>query len=364
MSDHASQLTNVVPLQLDDKPVLFISHRHEDHAIADVLRRFIAARTGGRVRVFQSSSSNTIGPRQGRNLNDELLQALWHTSVVVLIYTTRNEDWSYCMWECGVAQQPQPSSLKTVVFQCADQFPIVFAEQVRVGVRNEQNIEKFVTSLLTDPEYFPKLGRAVTDFIAGTEPVQEAARELYHALRDVLPDPDGAVDEWPPYPQLTMELTDKQMERIREADGSAEQRLAVVRQILVEEALVTGGDGQVGRIFSARGFPRNPSTPGIPMHSLVSSWKANSPTPLSRWVDGICSQVIAAAHDQFPVPRWELMRGTDRTDLTWYSPMLRYIKKFPRRKSTEIDVVFCKFELDNDKQPKIQVPELNQDLGI
>jgi hypothetical protein len=356
LSDHAHP-ANVIPLHLDDKPVLFISHRHDDRVIADVLRRFIDARTGGRVRIFQSSSPDATGPRQGQNLTQELRHALWLASVVILIYTTRDEDWSYCMWECGVAQLPDTPSTKTVVFQCADQFPMVFVDQVRVGVRNEQDIEKFVTALLTERDYFPKLGRAVTDFAAGTEPVQEAGHELYRALQDVLPDSGSVGEEWPPYPQLTIELSDKQLERICAAQGSLEERIAVVRQVVVEEALVTGGDGQVGRIFSARGFPRNPSMPGIPMRGLVANWTTSSPTPSSRWIDAICSQILAAVHDQFPAPRWELMRGTDQTDWTWYSPMLRYIKKFPRRKATEVDIVFCKFELDNDKHPKIRVPD-------
>jgi hypothetical protein len=355
MSNQGSQPANVIPLQADDKPVLFISHRHDDCAIADVLRRFIEARTGGRVRVFQSSSAGAKGPKQGENLSEELRQALWHASVVVLIYTTRDQDWSYCMWECGVAQLPEPSS--TVVFQCADQFPRVFADQVRVGVRNEQDIERFVNDLLTEPAYFPQLGRAATDFDAGTESVQEAAHELYRALQDVLPAPDGVGEEWPLYPQLTMELSDEQMERISEVEGSEEHRLGVVRKVVVEEALVTGGDGQVGRIFSARGFPRNASMPGMPMRALISSWEANSPTPASQWVDGMCSQLIAAAHDQFPIPRWELMRGADRNDWTWYGPIVRYIKEIPRRKCTEIDVVFCRFELDDDKRPKIRIAE-------
>jgi hypothetical protein len=268
--------------------VLFISHRHDDRAIAYVLRRFIEARTGGRIRVFQSSSPSAKGPKQRENLTVELRRALWHASVVILIYSTRDQDWSYCMWECGVAQLPEPSSTKTVVFECADQFPMVFSDQVQVGVRNQQDIEKFVNDLLTDPEYFPKLGRAVTDFHASTDPVQEAAHELYRTLQDVLPTPDDAGEEWPAYPQLMMELTDEQMERIRQSEGSAEQRLGVARQVIVEGALVTGGDGQVGRIFSARSFPRNASTPGIPMRALVSSWAANSPTPTPRWVDGMC----------------------------------------------------------------------------
>ena len=358
MSDQMSEPADVVPMRADDsaedKTVLFISHRHDDRAIADVLRKFIEARTGGRVTVFQSSSPDAKGPKQGESVTAELRRALWHASVVVLIYTTQDQDWSYCMWECGVAQLPQPSSTKTVVFQCAEQFPAVFADQLHVGVRNEQDIEKFVNDLLTGPGYFPRLEKAVTEFSPGTEPVKEAAHELYLRLQEVLPTPEG-VEEWPPYPQITLELTDEEMERIRSAGGSAEERLGVARQVVVDEALVIGGDGQVGRIFSARGFPRNPSMPGLPLSNLVSNWKANSPTPASRWVDGMCSQVMAVAHDQFPSLRWELMRGADRMDTTWYGPVVRYVTKVPRRKCTEIDVVFCKFDLD-DGTPKIGIP--------
>ena len=97
MDKGLSEQSDVIPLRADDKPVLFISHRHEDRAIADVLRKFIQSRTGGRVTVFQSSSPDAEGPKQGQNVNQELRRALWHASVLVLIYTTRDQDWSYCM---------------------------------------------------------------------------------------------------------------------------------------------------------------------------------------------------------------------------------------------------------------------------
>ncbi|MGH3911893.1 MAG: TIR domain-containing protein, partial [Pseudonocardiaceae bacterium] len=190
MSTQENPSKNIIPLRSDDKPVLFISHRHDDRAIADVLRRFIEARTGGRVVVFQSSSSSAKGPQQGENLRNELKRNLWDSSVIILVYTSNDQDWSFCMWECGLAQASGPTNTKAVVFQCTDQFPTPFADQVRVTVRNEQEIERFVNALLTQPAYFPTLGRAVTDFTAGTEPELEAAHELYSALQEVLPSPD------------------------------------------------------------------------------------------------------------------------------------------------------------------------------
>ena len=261
-----------------------------------------------------------------------------------------------------MAQLPEPSDTKTIVFQSADQFPEVFADQLRVGLRDQDAIEKFVSDLLTDPEYFSRLGRAITEFAPGTDPVREAAAELYEQLQKVLPPLQTTADEeWPPYPQLTLELTDEQVERIRAAQGTSADRVQVARQVLVDEAVVIGGDGQLGRIFQARGFPRNPSMPGMPMRDLVEAWKAESPTPGSRWIDGLCTQIMATCRNQFPALRWELMRGADRTDGTWYGPVVRYVKKIVSRRCEEIDVVFCKFELDDTGRPKIGLAEVVPD---
>jgi hypothetical protein len=91
------------------RPLLFISHRHADQPIADVLRKFVTDRSGGRIAVFQSSSAQADNPRVGRELQQELKEHLWEAGVVVLVYTSPEEDWSYCMWECGVATHPARS---------------------------------------------------------------------------------------------------------------------------------------------------------------------------------------------------------------------------------------------------------------
>lgn len=358
MDSESGGAAKVVPPG-DDATVLFISHRHEDVAIADALRRFIDARTGGRVRVHQSSAANAEGPRQGQNITAELRRALWNASVLVLVYTTREHDWSYCMWECGVAQLPEPADTRTIVFQCSDQVPAVFADQLRVDVRSEVDVEKFVTDLLTDDHYFPKLGRAVTEFHASTEPVKDAARDLHARLQELV-DGSDSVDEWPPYPQLTLRLGDDLTERIRVAQGSSEERVALLRQTIVDEATVIGGDSQVGRIFGVPGFPRAPAMPGVTLSRLVSSWQNDTTTPGSRWVDAMCSQMISAVRGTFPTLRWELMRGVDGLDMAWYGPVVRYYKKTARG-GTEVDVVFCKFQVDAEGRARIGVPEVEPD---
>ena len=78
----------------DRRPLLFISHRHADRAIAEVLRKFVTDRSGGRIAVFQSSSAQADNARVGRELRRELKEQLWAAGAVVLVFTSPKEDWS------------------------------------------------------------------------------------------------------------------------------------------------------------------------------------------------------------------------------------------------------------------------------
>jgi hypothetical protein len=80
----------------EGKPLLFISHLHEDKTVADILRTFVISRTANRVSVYQSSSATGEGPRAGGPLNKQLTSVLWRTDVFILLYTRPDKDWSYC----------------------------------------------------------------------------------------------------------------------------------------------------------------------------------------------------------------------------------------------------------------------------
>jgi hypothetical protein len=161
------------------KPIFFISHKHADSNIADVIRSFITMSTGGRVTVFQSSSAWADSPKVGRNLNKQLRETLWKTSVVILVYTAPDQDWNYCMWECGVASHPQSPDTKIILFQCAGSSPSLFSEQVNVNVRNLVDIQKFTDELLTAPDFFPGFGGPITEFQSHGQEVASAAADFY-----------------------------------------------------------------------------------------------------------------------------------------------------------------------------------------
>ena len=345
-------------------PLLFISHRHAQKAIADVLRDFIDTWTGGAIDVHQSSSAEAAGPRQGQNLTDELRRYLWRTSVLVLIYTTHDEDWSYCMWECGVAQLPEPSATKTIVLQTSDQHPAVFDNQLRAKLRSLDDVEKFVNSLLTDPDYFPQLGRAATKHLPHSTAVKKATLELHTELSKVLPNDDEVTDEeeWPPYPQLTIMLSDDQIEQIRTMDGTEGDRVDMTEKILVAESVVIGGDAKVGTIFGMNGFPLRRAMKGIPTRDLIDRWRQSTPTPTSKWTHDLARQILTTVTGGIPTAHWQLLRGENSENTAWYGPVVRYYKHVVRDRRVEIDVTFCRFRLDDQRRPRIEICEEREDV--
>ena len=142
------------------RPLLFISHRHADRPIADALRKFVTDRSGGRIAVFQSSSAEAENPRVGRELQKELKEHLWAAGIVILVYTSPEEDWSYCMWECGVATHPQSPETKVVVLQCGSA-AAGGLRRCRPGQRpgSGRAIQKFASEFLTSADFFPGRSR-------------------------------------------------------------------------------------------------------------------------------------------------------------------------------------------------------------
>lgn len=122
--------------------------------------------------------------------------------------------------------------------------------------------------------------------------------------------------------------------------------------------MVICGDGQVGRIFSARGFPRTPSMPSIPMRELVESWEGRLANAGVRWIRWAVPPDHGHGAQPVPYPALGTERGADRMGQTWYGPVVRYVKKISSRRCEEVDVVFCKFELDDGGRPKIGIREV------
>ena len=159
MVDHPAR--ERVPSATGREPTIFISHKHADRSIADAVREFVERKSNREVAVYQSSSGKSQGPELGRPLTNELKNALWKVGIVILIYTSEDQDWHWCMWECGVATNPHSPDTRVIVFQCSPEIPRVFQDQVRVNARNKDDVLKFVREFLTHTHFFPEFGRAL-----------------------------------------------------------------------------------------------------------------------------------------------------------------------------------------------------------
>jgi hypothetical protein len=231
------------------EPILFISHKHADSNIAKVLAEFCDEKGSGRIKVHLSSSPDFEGPRIGKGLNAQLRKTLWNTNVLILIYTSSEKDWSYCMWECGVANDSQSPETNIIVFQCGSDYPAAFNDVVRVNVRNYDEIKKFMQEFLRSPDFFPALNGAIAPSHKDVY-IEKAAKELYEKILAVLPPiDDGLSEEWPTWPYLKIELPREKvyiMEQLNEID-----RVNLIK----DYGIVVDSDSRAPQIFGLSTFP-------------------------------------------------------------------------------------------------------------
>jgi hypothetical protein len=318
------------------QPLLFISHRHDDRAIADVVRDFITLRSGGDVEVYQTSSADAQAPKIGRNVNRELMKALWRTEVLVLIYTGQERDWDYCMWECGVATHSGNEDTNVIVLQCGRQLPRVFADQVAVDIRDPDKVRRFVNAFLTDPEFFAARHQPITRFAPNDTNVERAAQSLYEDLQKVVrPDDDDHVEEWPAVPYVQLGLSASQVAQIADEEDAQVARRTTEK--LLFESSVLAADREAAALFGR---------PTLPVGELFGRILPRSvregEAPAPEWLASLAGQIARAAQWNVPSVRWGLLRSANENDGTWYSPVLTHVRRHPS-KAMQFDIHFQRF---------------------
>ncbi|MEP6762618.1 MAG: TIR domain-containing protein [Sporichthyaceae bacterium] len=341
------------------QPLLFISHRHADKPIADVLRKFITDRSGGRIRVFQSSSAEAQNPRAGHGLGQQLKQHLWEATVVILVYTSRQEDWSYCMWECGVATLESPET-RIIVLRCGPDVPQVYSDAVVVDAREITDIQKLTSDFLTSADFFPAYGEALAPgFSASGEEVQDAAGRLHAALTDLIVRDSG--EDWATVPFLRLQLSYDQVDHIKTLKKREEGTDEVLRVALVSEI---NGEGK-------RLFGLGLVEPLQPFSQLVDAWRERRPDQtMGAWTDELAEQIRQASFWRNPQFSWQLMRSSEDSDHAKYAPILSRVRSVPSQRFHEFDVYFNKFETDEEGALRIgfvderQAPPLALSAGL
>lgn len=279
------------------KPLLFISHKHCDHEIADVMSNFVRNISGGGIEVYQSSSPNFEGPRAGKALTKELEDALWRAGIVLLIYTSQDQDWSWCMWECGVALEPNSPDTKVVVLQCLRDEPQVFKHSVNVHSWDEDSLIGFAKRF-SDPEFFPGLGKPTTGL--SERELEAAAKNLAKALREAIPQKPR--ENWNAWPFMRIRIPRCALESLNTL--AKEKRLTEAREIILEQAVVLETDSGLPQLFRL-----NQVSSETPLNELVKVWSDHYPSCPSYWLDVLVQQIVNGALKQTPdIPEWHRFR--------------------------------------------------------
>lgn len=322
---------------------VFISHRHDDARIAHVLRQFLRRATAGAVEVFQSSYDGN-GPEIGKILSQELGRELAESELVLLIYTVADENWSYCMWECGVAFDPRMNDTRIVVLQCGQAIPAPLNDRVRVRLDQEESIRRFVKRLMTDADFFPRRQTPITRFGADSPEVEDAARELIARLRPVA---SGEPEEhWPAWPCLRFELPLERALEIRSMfqAGQSDDAYTAIRS----ECFIRDSDNYAVELFGTRRFEANQT-----LGALVDNWENRNAAP-SHWATSLLRQIAKAICWEFPDPEWAAFKRARQS--AFYAPMLFFVRKLPGKQCMQFDVQFVRFDFDSETHlPKIQI---------
>jgi len=316
------------------KPLIFISHKHNDRAIATVVRGFITEQTSGKLPVFQSSDPSAKTPGVGRTLNAELRQALWGAGAVILVYTSPDEDWGYCMWECGVATLPDSPDTRIVLLQCGESAPSLFDGQLRVDARDRTSVATFVTQFMTEPKFIPQVDDALTGYNQTSKQVEQAANRFYDDLQAVIP--KGAAEDWPAHPYLQLQLPNGAVNEIIQAPH--ENRNALARKIVLSQATVSHSDKYARALFGLMECGED-----MKLQQLYETWHSAYGNYSDAWIDSLTEQVGRAAQGQFPVLKWSGMPAVGDGRLT--VPVLTRVRKLPSIASHQFDVYFFPFSL-------------------
>jgi hypothetical protein len=302
------------------EPLLFISHKHKDSSIGQVLAAFIEEKSGARVKVFLSSDPSFQGPKLGKNLNAQLRDALWNSDVLLLIYTSEEEDWQYCMYECGVATDRHSPDTKIIVFQCGADVPSAFEDIRRVNALSLNDVRQFVDELLRDPTFFPKRNGAALSRNLRDSIIESHATELHKNLESVIPKPKRTLERRALWPYLRVEMPAAEVNRIEQEEEVSRKQLA--HQLVRDYAVVVDTDANAAQLFGKGSF-----TPRMKFEGLLKIWKDKYPTLEPSWFDSACDQIMAGAVRGLPVISMTPMREVGGE--AEYTPVLSRVSRLP-----------------------------------
>ncbi len=291
----------------------FISHRHDDSAIAEVVRTHLQLWNIGTEEIFSSSHVHS-GLRIGDDLNELLSDELRKTKLVILIYTFADLDWSYCMWECGVATDPGKKKTHIMVLQCTTDRPKLFRSQVIVKANVLDDINRFVYQAHKDQECWP--GEGCLSEQVDEEILKRRSLDFFNDLVKAIP--EGRFQEFDRWDSIKLRLSREQVENLKKYKWEVQQ--SDVIEFAKDNCTVTDEFGLAARHFGYERLPVN-----LTLGEMATQWtelcEEKGACP-EGWLNALCEDIWTATKGQPARPSWQLLHSAMPDTDFWFHVVL------------------------------------------
>lgn len=301
---------------------IFISHRHEEETIANVINDYLQDWGIHRHDIFQSSRSDS-GAMIGSKLDDELKKALTVTNLLILVYTHKMYDWSYCTWECGVALDPKTEDTNIVVFECAGESPKIFEPNVRVEV-TEKGIDDFTYQFHKSDNFFPNQPAFNPGF--ADDILKKKAEKFFNDLEEVIP--GGQYKEKPLIHLIKLSLSPEIVDEAKNKTSPKSAHACISENLFIEDA-----SPYCPQHFGCSTFDKKMKWSGVikGWQDEVNKSKPKKSKLTDEWTRELYSEIWRALRNKPAKPLGNIMASATSANRQ-YIPLLSLMREYPDQK--------------------------------
>lgn len=315
---------------------VFISHRHDDKAIADVINTHLQEWGVPKKSIFLSSQPEQ-GADEGEILTSELLAHLDKVNLMILVYTFADDDWSYCMWECGIATGKSTTQTRIAIFQCTQDVPRVFQDKTRILVTPD-GITGFVTNFYKTVAFIPGLSNEAGEEIAlqpdvSGKIIEYKSSRLYEDLNEVVP--TGKLTSTHLWDFVRLRLDKEYIDKIESAENKNEIMSTIRDGTEVLEPLHTDLDNSLASALRQFGFQSYEK--GLKLSDLLGRWEEKDETKKSPWIDDLYDAIYRAVTNSPSASVSNCFKSVREDTDWWFYPAVTRVRSFPDD-SMEFDV--------------------------
>ncbi|MEO1263755.1 MAG: hypothetical protein AAFZ15_33415 [Bacteroidota bacterium] len=317
-------------------PTLFISHRHQDRILADIFRTAFEEWSNGNVTVFQSSNERA-GIGVGEELDDSINKAAADASVLLLIYTVTDDDWTWCMYECGLAQDPKTLDTRILVFHTAENPPSPLAHLLTLPMTLD-SIKTLVNQFHHKEDFFIDRGKAIAPEVS-QKIIDQRTLKLYNDLSAKIT--SDVIETTIRYDQISVSIAMEHVENIKSKyqETNFKNTLEYAVKILREKCMIYGFSGDPHTHFEMDKTPLD-----IELDQLIRDWRKGTEYPDLKWDEELFTEMTKAILNLKEGAISTPFNSLDPDSTVWFLPLIHTSRINPQNGHFEMDITFYKLK--------------------